>query len=316
MSFGVNVTGEGALTKVFLMDTSSGCIAEIFAFGALLNSFSVPLHEGRINVIDGYSTVEEARELMTAFFKSSKLSPFACRIKNANYSFGQGSYHLTKFSKGSSAIHGLIYDAVFSVVNQSADETEACVTFQYVYDNDSEGYPFSYRCEVEYTLTANNSLTITTTITNIDEQLMPVADGWHPYFTLGDRVDECQLEFQSKEMLEFDEDLVPTGRLIPYQVFGSLEEINTITLDNCFTVNFAECQPLCVFRNPKKKVQVEIYPATSYPYLLIFTPDHRKSIAIENLSAAPDAFNNGIGLKVLAPDESASYTTKFVIHPL
>jgi aldose 1-epimerase len=145
---------------------------------------------------------------------------------------------------------------------------------------------------------------------------MPVADGWHPYFTLGDRVDECQLEFQSKEMLEFDEDLVPTGRLIPYQVFGSLEEINTITLDNCFTVNFAECQPLCVFRNPKKKVQVEIYPATSYPYLLIFTPDHRKSIAIENLSAAPDAFNNGIGLKVLAPDESASYTTKFVIHPL
>jgi aldose 1-epimerase len=63
-------------------------------------------------------------------------------------------------------------------------------------------------------------------------------------------------------------------------------------------------------------VQVEIYPETSYPYLQIFIPNHRKSIAIENLSAAPDAFNNGIGLKVLAPGESASYTTKFVIHPL
>ncbi len=316
MAFQVNVTGEEGLTKVFLTDNASGCIAEIYSFGAVLNSFSVPVDEERIDVIDGYSTVEEAHESMTTFFKSSKLSPFACRIKNARYSFGQNSYHLTKFSKGSSAIHGLIYDAVFSLVEQTSNENEAGVKLQYVYDNDSEGYPFRYRCDVEYTLTSNNSLTITTTITNIDEQLMPIADGWHPYFTLGDRVDECQLEFQSKEMLEFDEDLVPTDKLIPYQEFGSIKNIETIALDNCFTLNFTECQPMCVFRNPKKKIQLEIYPASSYPYLQIFTPNHRKSIAIENLSAAPNAFNNGIGLKVLEPDESASYTTKFVIHPL
>ncbi len=316
MAFQVNVTGEEASTKVFLTDNASGCIAEVFAFGAVLNSFSIPLNQERINVIDGYATVEEARETMTASFKSSKLSPFVCRIKNARYHFGENSYHLTKFSKGSSAIHGLIYDAVFSVVEQTSDDAEACVKLQYVYDNNSEGFPFRYRCEVEYKLTANNSLTITTAITNINEQLMPVADGWHPYFTLGDTVNGCQLEFQSKEMLEFDEDLIPTGKLIPYQEFGSIKNIETISLDNCFTVNFAECQPLCVLRNPKKKIQVEIYPSTSYPYLQIFTPRHRKSIAIENLSAAPDAFNNGIGLKVLDPDETASFTTTFVIHSL
>lgn len=71
-----------------------------------------------------------------------------------------------------------------------------------------------------------------------------------------------------------------------------------------------------MFRNSKKKIQVEIYPTTAYPYLQIFTPAHRKSIAIENLSAAPDALNNGIGLKVLEPEESASFKTKFVIHAL
>lgn len=316
MSFQVNVTGEEGLTKVFLTDNASGCIAEIYAFGAVLNSFSVPLNQKRINVIDGYTTVEEARNSMTASFKSSKLSPFACRVKNARYHFGENNYYLTKFSKGSSAIHGLIFDAVFSVVEQTSNENEASVKLQYVYENDSEGYPFCYRCGVEYKLTANNSLTITTTITNIDERLLPVADGWHPYFTLGDTIDECQLEFQSKEMLEFDEDLVPTNNLIPYQEFGSIKNIETTSLDNCFTVNFAECQPLCVFRNPEKKIQIEIYPSTSYPYLQIFTPIHRKSIAIENLSAAPDAFNNGIGLKVLEPEKSASFTTKFVIHLL
>ncbi len=316
MSFQVNVTGKEASTKVLLTDSESGCTAEIYAFGAVLNSFSVPVNEERINVIDGYSSVEEARLSMTRFFKSSKLSPFACRVKNGSYHFGENTYHLTKFSKGSSAIHGLIFDAVFLVAEERGKENEASVRLQYFYDNDSEGYPFRYRCEVEYKLTPHNSLTITTSITNTDVKLMPLADGWHPYFTLSDKIDECQLEFQSKEMLEFNEDLIPTGRLMPYEEFGSIKTIGSATLDNCFTVNFEECQPICVLRNSKKKVQLEIYPAASYPYLIIFTPDHRRSIAIENLSAPPDALNNGMGLRILAPDESASFTTKFVIHPL
>jgi aldose 1-epimerase len=65
-----------------------------------------------------------------------------------------------------------------------------------------------------------------------------------------------------------------------------------------------------------KKVQIEFHPERSYPYLQIYTPDHRKSIAIENLSAAPDAFNNGMGLKVLSPNEAVTFTTKFVIKSL
>ena len=85
--------------------------------------------------------------------------------------------------------------------------------------------------------------------------------------------------------------------------------------DNCFTLNFAECQPMCVIRNPRKKVQIEIHPERSYPYLQIYTPDHRKSIAIENLSGAPDAFNNGMGLKVLAPGETANFTTNLLSEP-
>jgi aldose 1-epimerase len=145
---------------------------------------------------------------------------------------------------------------------------------------------------------------------------MPVTDGWHPYFTLGDSVDNCQLEFQSKEMLEFDEELIPTGKLHRYEEFGSLKDFGATNFDNCFTVNFAECQPMCVFRNPKQKIQVEIHPEKSYPYLQIFTPGHRRSIAIENLSAAPDAFNNGIGLLVLEPAKSLSFKTKFVLKSL
>jgi len=45
----------------------------------------------------------------------------------------------------------------------------------------------------------------------------------------------------------------------------------------------------------------------------VYTPPHRKSIAIENLSAAPDVFNNKMGLQVLEPDEQATFATIYQI---
>jgi aldose 1-epimerase len=144
--------------------------------------------------------------------------------------------------------------------------------------------------------------------------MIPICDGWHPYFTFGDSIDNCQLEFQSKEIIEFDDALLPTGKLLPYQEFGSLKTIGNVFLDNCFTVNFAECQPMLVLRHPIKNLQVEIRPDKSYPYLQIYTPPHRQSIAIENLSAAPDAFNNGMGLISLPSGDEKSFATTFVIR--
>lgn len=314
MAFKVQVNGSGAEATVNL--SGDNCTAEVFAFGALLNKFSIPHQGGDFNVIHGFKNVEDARQNITPAFQSAKLSPFVCRTKNGRYHFGENNYHFSKYYDKTNALHGLIFDEVFEITGTNENESSASVKLQYEYNKSDEGYPFRYRCEVTYTLQANNTLTITTEVFNLDDKLIPVADGWHPYFTLGDPVNECQLEFQSKEMLEFDETLIPTGKLIPYQEFGSLKDFGTRWYDNCFTVNFAECQPLCVFRNAKRNIQVEIYPEESYPYLQFYTPDDRKSIAIENLSAAPDAFNNGFGLKTLEPQQSASFTTKFVIKSL
>lgn len=317
MPFDFSINDESIFPIITLQDTTNNTFAEIYAFGALLNKFS-KVHDGQqVNVIEGFKNAEDAKANITPIFQSAKLSPFPCRIKNSKYHFGEADHKLTKyFDDHDNAMHGLICDQVFSVIETVATDDYAKVTLQYVYDNPAEGYPFSYRCEVEYCLKKDNTLCIKTIITNIDDQLIPIADGWHPYFTLGDPVDDCQLEFQSKEMLEFTPTLIPTGKLIPYQEFGSIKTMGFTSFDNCFTVNFAECQPLVVFRNPKRKIQVEIHPAPSYPYLQFFTPAHRKSIAIENLSAAPDAFNNFMGLHVLEPKESVSFATKFVIKSL
>lgn len=310
MSFQSTISGS----VITIRDETSGSSAEIYAFGALLNQFSAEYNGVAVNVIDGFASPADAMGNLTPFFKSAKLSPFVCRVKDARYKFGESNHQLAKYASKGHALHGLLYNVLFSIKHCSSDDTAATVQLEYIYDNEMEGFPFCYKCLVEYKLTAGNELTVSTTISNLDQKLMPAVDGWHPYFGLGDSADDYQLEFQSKEMLEFDEELIPSGKLIPYQEFGSLKELGPLSLNHCFTLNFAECQPLCVLRNSLKKIQLEIYPSSSYPYLQIFTPDHRKSIAIENLSGAPDAFNNGMGLQVLSPGGEAVFSTKFVIH--
>jgi aldose 1-epimerase len=316
MAFEVTVSSYGHHSVITLKDSTTNTFAEIYSFGALLNNFTSEHHDVAINIIDGFSSPAEAAEKVTTFFKSAKLSPFACRVNNSQYKFGEKDYLLGKFALRGIAIHGLIYDAFFDITEQVSDETKASVKLATRYENGMEGYPFKYNAEVEYILTEGNTLTIKTTVTNVDEQLLPLVDGWHPYFTLGDSINDYQLEFQSKEMLEFNDSLIPTGNLIPFEEFGSIKNLGTKELDNCFTLNFAECQPMCVIRNPQRKVQIEFHPENSYPYLQIYTPEHRKSIAIENLSGAPDAFNNGMGLRVLQPGELATFTTKFITRSL
>ncbi len=317
MSFETKLLPEGEHAIITLKDLSTGTFVEIYSFGALLNKFSTVHNEIELNVVDGFIDIADAKQNITPYFKSAKLSPFVCRVKNATYSFGETVYNLTKYSAPPNALHGLIYDADFTVIGHQTTDTSASVQLTYFYDTEREGYPFRYSCTVEYILETGNTLTVKTTIANAGNKLMPITDGWHPYFTLGDTIDDYQVEFQSiAAMLEFDELLIPTGKLIPYEEFGSLKILGNQHFDNCFALNFAECQPMCVIRNPKKNIQIEFHPDQSYPYLQIYTPDSRKSIAIENLSAAPDAFNNGIGLKVLSPNEEAVFTTKFIVKSI
>jgi aldose 1-epimerase len=309
---------EQGFEKIVLQDESNGTVVEIIpASGAMLYSFTVNNNGKRINVIDGYADAADFTANVTAKgFKSSKLSPFVCRMRKGSYHFGESDYRIEKFYLGEHAIHGLLYDAVFEVTATEADENKAVVTMMHHYTGEDAGFPFHYDCMVTYTLEAANKLTVSTEIINKSGGLMPVQDGWHPYFTFGGSINDLQLEFQSKEMVEFDEGLLPTGKLTKYEDFGSLTQLGDTFFDHCFTLNFAECQPLCVLRDVQQKIQLEIHPGQSYPYLQVYTPPHRQSIAIENLSGAPDGFNNGMGVKTLMNEQSTVFTTTYIISLL
>ncbi|MGC4100339.1 aldose epimerase family protein [Ferruginibacter sp.] len=316
--FVINTVNGVDFEKVVLRDENTGTVVEIVpSCGALLHVFAVQHNGSLLNVIDSYTDKEDFKQnVESKGFRSSKLTPFACRINNASYNFGGQQYTIEKFILNGSALHGLLYDAVFTVTETTANEESAKLIVEHRYKGTDKGYPFKFTCTVVFELKTGNRLSVSTTITNNSGGLIPVQDGWHPYFGFGGSINELQLEFQSKEKVEFNDALIPTGKMFPYQEFGALKKIGDAEFDNCFTLNFAECQPLCVLRDPAKKLQVEIHPGASYPYLQVYTPPHRNSIAIENLSAIPDAFNNHIGLQVLEAGAAAHFTTTYIITSL
>jgi len=119
------------------------------------------------------------------------------------------------------------------------------------------------------------------------------------------------LYFNADTQLELDTALVPTGRLLPYPGFLEEAPIGDTVLNNCFVLNPDEGGSACTLRHPVNGLQLSIFPDASYPYILLYTPPHRRSIAIENLSAPPDAFNNKMGLLLLPPGDTRTFTVYY-----
>jgi aldose 1-epimerase len=84
-------------------------------------------------------------------------------------------------------------------------------------------------------------------------------------------------------------------------------------LDNCFALKPEIVSAACELYNHATGIRVAFFPDAAYPYLQIYTPPHRDSIAIENLSGAPNCFNNKMGLLLLQPGHSQIFTLRYKV---
>ena len=314
MKFQVKAFEENGIRGIRLSELSTGTAADVLpAHGMLLHAFRFSVDGAIFNVIDNYASAAELDSFINLSYKSCKLSPFACRIPEGKYRLNGHSYELQKKFYDGSAIHGLLANSSFDIIASGDDENSAFITGSYEYRNEDPGYPFHYKCVVTYTLRQHNRLTVETAVTNLSSQVIPMADGWHPYFQLGSRVDDCVLHFNSLTMLEFDDRLVPTGNTIAYPDFSSPSRIGARKLDNCFVLRENENGNGCTLKDPSG-LTLSIHSDKRYPFFQIYIPDHRKSIALENLSGAPDCFNNTLGLIFLKPGEQERFTVQYQIN--
>src|ERR1700712_4410798 len=108
--FVTEVNTENGFDKIVLKDITSKTFVDIIpSCGGILHSFNILHNDSFLNVIENYDSAADFTSNVTSKgFKSCKLSPFACRIKNATYHFGEKQFEIQKFILNENALHGLI----------------------------------------------------------------------------------------------------------------------------------------------------------------------------------------------------------------
>lgn len=304
MSFDIQITAIDHFEQVTLKESNTGNSISICTKGGLLNEWLI---DGNRSIINGNDFTSGWGNFEMNGFKSGKMSPFSCRLENGQYQHLDQHYKIEKFYLGEHALHGIQYDAKYSIESTKLTEDAASVVLVYHYKGTDKGYPFPYSIHLHWILKSNHLITVSTTITNHHDQPIPIMDGWHPYFTMGAKVNEYTLQFKNKGKIEYNQNLLPTGTIQEDNTFNECTQIGELHLDDCWLID--DQSPSCTIQLEKEKIIVT--PISNYPYLQVYTPDDRKSIAIENLSAAPNCFNNKMGLHIVKPHQSWVLATSY-----
>ncbi|MEN9697503.1 MAG: hypothetical protein RLZ56_924 [Bacteroidota bacterium] len=312
MSFSIEIQPIFDFKQIRIHDSNAQVTIDIISKGGLLNSWKQSPAQDNWDIIDGNHFEDGWNHFETNGFKGGKMNPFSCRLFKGSYQHAGKYYQFNKFYLGEHALHGLMYDAQFEIVATTIEANKASVHLSHQYHKKDAGFPFEYSIELIWTLWENNKISVQTILTNKDDQSFPMMDGWHPYFKLGASIDACSLQFNNKGILAYDASLIPTGALQPCTIFTQGEKLAGISLDNGYLLD--SVQPSCTLSNHQYKLVVT--PSAQYPFLQLYTPPSRKSIAIENLSGAPDCFNNKMGLHILQPQSIWHLETTYELFVL
>jgi aldose 1-epimerase len=307
MSFEIQIAPLSHFELVRLIDTSSKTVIEIATKGALLNSWQVMGHSNSIEIVEGNDFSKGWGDFEASGVKGGKMSPFSCRLAKGQYIIDNTTYTLEKFYHDKHALHGILYDALFSVELSEIDDQGAYLNLKYHYEATDKGFPFAYTVLIKWHLHKNNIVTVETIITNLSDSTIPMMDGWHPYFKLDACINDTFIKLKSNGKIEYDEMLLPTGKILDENEFTISKKIGSLHLDNCYIVEASA--DTCVLEN--EKYQLIVQPLMNYPYLQIYTPEDRKSIAIENLSGMPNCFNNKMGLQLMKPHQNLLLKTSY-----
>lgn len=250
------------------------------------------------------------------------LMPWPNRIRDGRYSISGQSHQLALSEpERANAIHGLVRWATWSPLSQTSDTITLVCRLP-----PQQGWEWSLDLFISYALT-DEGLVVTPRAVNVGTGAAPFGFGAHPYLTVGeDRVDEVELGIPAGSLLEVDDRLLPKGIATVGRTERDFREprlVGETVLDTAFTNVAADADGRwrVTLAYPGTSRAVTVWAdAAAYPWLQVFTgdalpPGERRTsgIAVEPMTCAPDAFNSGDGLLVLAPGQQ--FTASWGITP-
>ncbi|MDP3089396.1 MAG: hypothetical protein Q8N04_01865 [Nitrospira sp.] len=280
---------------------------------SLRRYFLVEAGGNEVDIVWGYSGGSQKKG-----GQGDVLIPFPGRIAEGRYSFDGEVFQLERNDKeGPNAIHGFVRTLPWQVVRTEGSRVVLAVRLE-AEQYGRKGYPFSLAIQVTYGLD-DKGLSCSFVVQNAGTRPAPVGIGFHPYFTVGTGViDEAEARIPGAGFLEFNDQLTPTGTILP--AAGTewdcrdFRRIGTKRFNHCYVqlVRDAEGMATASLRHAASGRVVDVTMDRSFSAIVVYTGDAisdapRRAFAIEPMTCASDAFNHPEwGLKRLAPGEHFS----------
>ena len=219
---------------------------------------------------------------------SYPLVPYSNRIAGARLAFEGGSHALRRNLPGHPhAIHGVGWQRRWRVAEHGA--TRARLELDHLATGaDAADWPWPFRAVQELAVESDAEgacLVATLSIENTGPHRFPCGLGWHPFF----RCDATtRLAFASAGVWRTDGGGLPTAceRPEPWG-FPTLRPLPADHLDNVFAGWAGEA----VLHHSDRGLAVTLHADAPCRHLVVYTPDDRRSVALEPVSHVTDAFN-------------------------
>ncbi len=243
-------------------------------------------------------------------YHGAVLLPWPNRLRDGRYDFdGEPQQVALSEPTRRNAIHGLVAWRPWLLVEQAP----SCVTLGCRL-LPSPGYPFFLDALVTYEL-ADEGLVVTTALANIGDRSLPYALGFHPYVSAGPgaTLDDCTLQIDAARKVLVDDRLIPVG---DESVAGGADDFREAqplagrVLDTGFTDVIADAAGRSFVRVAGADGHtVEVWADANFGFWQVYSGDElpqpfaRRGLAVEPMTAAPNAFESGDGLRRLEPGE-------------
>lgn len=253
-----------------------------------------------LNLVGGNGKLRSIIEPNEEFkFESSLLFPFPNRLENGAFQFEGKTYQFPHNDFGQpNALHGMIHNMEFECIGEGKDH----LILSLDYKGDVSYYPFPFNVQVKYGLD-KGKLNIDIKVNNTGENSMPCGFGWHPYFNLGDEIENAKLSLSEVVKVEVDDLAIPTGKVTPFHSFDTLSSFADAQLDNCFVFEEGKAER-SVYLVYEDKSVLDVWQDKDQQFVQVFIHPNKKAIAIEPMTCGINALNTGKGIRVLEAGES------------
>jgi aldose 1-epimerase len=276
---------------------------------ATITEVSAAVREYRVDGRDVFQRFDE-HEIAPAYH-GAVLIPWPNRVAGGRYAFDGEEYQLAiSEPERNAALHGLACWLPWTLVSHEPDRV--ALSFRVM---PSPGYPFHLDTTVEYQLD-DGGLRVTATSVNAGDRPCPYGLGFHPYVAAAPNstIDECELRLDVRRRLVPDELLIPRGEepvAGGEHDFRAARRVGAFSVDDAYTdvVRDGEGRSWARLQGADGRTAA-IWADQDFGYWQAYSADRlpepltRRAMALEPMTAAPNAFASGDGLIRLAPGES------------